>query len=52
MRILSEEKEFINSLPLPQLLMEIYEQFKCWSSKKTKLGVEDIVAVNEQHGCL
>lgn len=46
MRILSEEKELINPLPLPQLLMEIHEQFQCWTSKKTKFGMEDIVDKN------
>lgn len=46
MRILSEEKELINPLPLPQLLMEIHEQFKYWTSKKTKLGMEDMADNN------
>lgn len=48
MGILSEEKELINPLPLPQLLMEIYVQFKCWTSKKTKLGMEDMTDKNRQ----
>lgn len=39
MRISSKEKEF-NPLPLPQLLVEIHEQFEFWTNKKTKLGME------------
>lgn len=43
MRILNEEKELINLLFLLWLLKEIYERFKCWISKKIKMGIEDMV---------
>jgi len=42
MRISSKEKE-LNPLPLPQSLVEIHEQFKFWTNKKTKLGMEGLV---------